>query len=131
MDSLYQLALGESVPFRVTPSHILPGDTVTVRSSHLPAATVQMDASPIGDGAIASGHINGGKFPASAVAIQATIMHADNTTSTAVFMIDVGGGTPPPPKPAPPPEAIRVHIELGQSMASKAAAKKAEVEKKA
>jgi hypothetical protein len=131
MSDLYQLAEGESRRFKVTPSKSLPGDTVTVRSSHPLSASVHMDQSPIGEGVIASGHITGGRVPESGVAIQATVLHADNSTTTSVWLMDVGGGSPPAPKPAPPKEAIRVHLTLEPSMASKAAEKKQPVPIKA
>jgi hypothetical protein len=128
MSDLYQLAIGEGRRFKVIPSKSLPGDTVTVRSSHPAAATVHVDQSPIGEGVIASGVIVG-RAQESGVAIQATVTHADNSTTTAVWMMDVGGGAPPVPKPAPPPEAIRVHLTLEPSFASMAAKKPIPVEK--
>ena len=119
MDNLYQLAEGESRAFKLVPSKILPGDTATVRSSHPDSVLIQLDPSPIIPGAIVTGRVVGGKVPMSEVALQGTVLHADNSTTTSVFLVDVGGGTPPAPKPAPPPEPIRVHLTIEPSAASK------------
>ena len=119
MGDLYQLAEGESRAFKLVPSKILPGDTATVRSSHPESVLVQVDQAPIVPGALVTGRVVGGKVPMSAVAIQGTVRHADDSTTTAVYLIDVGGGTPPAPKPAPPPEPIRVHLTIEPSAASK------------
>ena len=119
MSDLYQLGEGESVPYKLVPSKVLPNDKAVVFSHDKEAVIVQADLTPL-PGTLASGHVTGGKKAASAVSIQGTITHLDGSTSTAVFMIDVGGGVPPAPKPKPPEEAIRAHRPLGPSLASKA-----------
>jgi hypothetical protein len=124
MPDLYQLGEGESVPFKLVASQILPGDKAVVYSHHPKAVIVQQDAIAA-PGTSASGMIVGGPVPASAVVIQGTITHPDGTSTVSSFTVDVGGGVPAPPEPPKPPEPITAKILLGQSVAARAKAAEA------